>query len=43
MQIISFFVDLSLFSTKALLEAHADHEVEVRTQVSDLRDFYFHN
>ena len=28
------FEDLGLFSTKALLEAHADHEVEVRTQVS---------
>ena len=26
--------DLGLFSTKALLDAHADHEVEVRTQVS---------
>lgn len=29
-------LDLSLFSTKALLDAHADHEVEVRTQVSSL-------
>ncbi|XP_028401681.1 lysine-specific demethylase 6A-like isoform X3 [Dendronephthya gigantea] len=31
-------IDLSLFSTKALLDAHADHEVEVRTQKQQLSD-----
>lgn len=28
------FPDLSLFSTKTLVETNADHQVEVRTQVS---------
>ena len=27
--------DLGLFSTKSLVEANADHPVEVRTQVGD--------
>lgn len=28
------FTDLGLFSTKSLVEANADHAVEVRTQVN---------
>ncbi|CAB3996534.1 lysine-specific demethylase 6A isoform X6, partial [Paramuricea clavata] len=31
-------IDLGLFSTKALLDAHADHEVEVRTQKQQLSE-----
>ena len=29
-----FFADLSLFSTKTLVETNSDHQVEVRTQVN---------
>jgi len=29
-----YFVDLSLFSTKTLVESNPDHQVEVRTQVN---------
>ena len=30
---VQYFADLSLFSTKTLVETNGDHQVEVRTQV----------
>jgi len=38
---VQYFADLSLFSTKTLVETNGYHQVEVRTQVKLMLAFLF--